>query len=99
MILFIDFSSHISDCLTLYQHGFVQNGIYELKLSEPAITKAYCDMSAGGWTVFQRRLDGSEEFDRNWNDYVNGFGNRAGEYWLGLENIYFLTKEDSELYM
>jgi ficolin len=54
-------------------------------------------MKNGGWTVIQRRQDGSENFYRPWNDYVNGFGNRTGEYWIGLENIYRLTLPSSKL--
>lgn len=33
--------------------------------------------------VFLRRMDGTESFFRPWNHYRNGFGNVAGEYWLG----------------
>ena len=54
-------------------------------------------MTNGGWTVFQRRQDGSEEFYRGWTDYMNGFGNKTGEYWLGLDNIHLLTQESSEM--
>lgn len=37
--------------------------------------------------VFQRRQDGTEKFERNWNDYANGFGNISGEYWLGKLHV------------
>lgn len=39
-------------------------------------------------------MDGSVDFNRNWNEYENGFGNKYGEYWVGLKNIHALLSSD-----
>ncbi|XP_060594628.1 microfibril-associated glycoprotein 4-like [Ruditapes philippinarum] len=85
------------DCLALFEKGCKDDGMYTIIPVGGLSIQAWCDMTNGGWTVIQRRLDGSENFYRTWTDYVCGFGNRSGEYWLGLENIYWLTTIDSSL--
>ena len=43
--------------------------------------------------MIQRRLDGSVDFYRGWEDYKRGFGDLRGEFWLGLEKIARLTNQ------
>ena len=74
------------------------SGVYTINPdgSSAGAFDVYCDQktSGGGWTVFQKRLDGSVDFYRGWNDYKKGFGNLNGEFWLGLDKINRLTSSD-----
>ena len=85
--------------MDLYNAGYTEDGVYTIQPSGRVPVDTWCDMQNGGWTVFQRRQDGSEDFNRGWTDYVVGFGNRTGEYWLGLDNIHALTSQASELHI
>ncbi|XP_038110991.1 microfibril-associated glycoprotein 4 isoform X2 [Culex quinquefasciatus] len=55
--------------------------------------EVFCDQEyeGGNWIVIQNRYEGSVHFYRGWNDYVRGFGNLNGEFWLGLDRIHELT--------
>ena len=44
-----------------------------------------------GWIIIQRRVDASVLFEKSWNEYVAGFGDVDGNFWLGLEVIHDLT--------
>lgn len=43
--------------------------------------------------VIQRRLDGSVNFTRNWEDYRDGFGFLNREFWIGNEKLSYLTNQ------
>lgn len=55
--------------------------------------RAFCEMKTGGYTVIQRRTSGELDFYRNWTEYKLGFGDPSKEYWLGLDNVHYLTNE------
>ncbi|XP_041671489.1 microfibril-associated glycoprotein 4-like [Cheilinus undulatus] len=82
------------DCSQIHKDKSRPSGVYTIyPIGATSAAQVYCDMDSegGGWTVFQRRMDGSVNFYRPWDQYKMGFGSAAGEYWLGLENIFHLT--------
>ena len=79
------------DCREAYLSGCRKDGVYTIDPGCGKPFNVFCDMKNGGWTVFQRRRDGSEDFYRDWSDYVTGFGNLKRELWLGLDHIHCLT--------
>lgn len=88
-------------CVDLLNAGMRDSGVYYLQIRGTTywFLKVYCeqDIAEGGWTVIQRRDDFGEpreNFNRDWADYKNGFGDPAREFWLGNENIYMLTNNE-----
>ncbi|XP_029639119.1 fibrinogen-like protein 1 [Octopus sinensis] len=82
------------DCYELYRNGIRISGVYPIKIPKGPVQNVWCELEAenSGWTVIQRRRDGSENFTRKWNDYAFGFGNVNGEYYFGNENIHKMTR-------
>ncbi|MEQ2175635.1 hypothetical protein GOODEAATRI_019903 [Goodea atripinnis] len=85
-----------TDCHELYLRGETTSGVYSIQPIDSEPFNVLCEMTAeGGWTVIQRRQDGSVDFDQLWQAYEKGFGSLNGEFWLGLENIHAIAKDSS----
>ncbi|XP_067431245.1 fibrinogen C domain-containing protein 1 [Thunnus thynnus] len=83
------------DCSDVMGAGGSQDGVYSVfPTHDPDGFMVYCDMTTdgGGWTVIQRREDGSVNFFRGWEAYRDGFGKTTGEHWLGLQRMSSLTR-------
>lgn len=88
------------DCQERYDQceGQLSDGVYLIKPDGfPEPFEVYCNNSidGGGWTVLQRRMDGSVDFYRDWNDYKSGFGFLSREFWLGNDKISHLTNQNN----
>ncbi|XP_012370095.1 angiopoietin-4-like [Octodon degus] len=82
------------DCEAIHRFGFSEDGVYTIFLpSLKQFKRVFCvmDPSGGAWTVIQHRKNGTVNFNQNWEDYKQGFGDPAGEYWLGNEVVHQLT--------
>ena len=77
----------------------MQAGEYTIWMDGVTPTNVYCQMDVDGeaWTVIQRRVDSSTDFNRDWSAYKQGFGNLSNNFWLGLDAIHNLTKEGAVL--
>lgn len=86
------------DCHDLFVQGQRASGVYTIQPESSQPFNVLCEMtSEGGWTVIQKRHDGSQNFNQLWENYKRGFGNLNGEFWLGLENIHSLSKQGQYL--
>ncbi|XP_065902269.1 fibrinogen-like protein A [Dysidea avara] len=72
------------------------SGVYKMRKGTfDSSANVYCDMTTngGGWIVITRNKKGSTvDFNKNWTDYEEGFGDLKTEFWYGLEVIHCLTQ-------
>ncbi|XP_059189111.1 angiopoietin-related protein 7 [Centropristis striata] len=95
-------SDAIYDCASLYSKNYKISGEYKLPKDEFLGTpelNVFCDMetNGGGWTVIQRRKVGLTSFNRDWKQYKSGFGSIRGDFWLGNDHLFRLTRQPSVL--
>ena len=72
-----------------------RSGIYKILVekfsNDPFLVECDVKTDGGGWTMIQRRQDGSVDFYRDWAEYRNGFGEIDGEFFIGLDKLHALT--------
>ncbi|KAM8714728.1 hypothetical protein ACLKA7_001137 [Drosophila subpalustris] len=96
-----EFKTQLDDCQSSNCYG-KSTDIHVIRVPGSEPFPVFCDsvLADPGWTVIQRRRDGSVMFNRNWTDYALGFGDLRGEFFIGLEKIYLMTQsQHHELYI
>ena len=85
----------LKDCLEIQKNGATASGLYTIYPDSLHAMKVYCDLASegGGWNVIMRRVDDKYDFpNRTWLEYVDGFGELIGSFWLGNNHIHHLAK-------
>ncbi|KAL1023582.1 hypothetical protein UPYG_G00043140 [Umbra pygmaea] len=88
------------DCQDIANKGAKISGLYYVKpVKATQQFLVYCEIDnfGRGFTVIQRRRDGSVNFNRDWTQYKEGFGyltpSDTTEFWLGNEKIHLLSTQ------
>ncbi|XP_036373293.1 fibrinogen gamma chain-like isoform X2 [Megalops cyprinoides] len=94
------------DCQDIANKGARTSGLYFVKpLAAKEQFLVYCDIDStgSGWTVLQRRRDGTVDFKKTWIQYKEGFGylspDDTTEYWLGNEKMHLLSTQSQLPYV
>ena len=81
--------------------GHAPSGVYKMRKGTfDNSADVYCNMTTddGGWIVIQRNRKGSTvDFNKNWTDYEEGFGDLKVEFWYGLDAIHCLETGQWEM--
>lgn len=76
------------------------HGIHEIRIpsfsNKPFMVLCDGETRGGGWLIFMRRLDGSVDFFRAWQQYKKGFGDLQGEFFLGLDKLHAITNDEPQ---
>lgn len=85
-------SFQYKDCNSVRKAGYQDSGVYLVWYNSTTSYKVFCNHTEdGSFTLIQQRLYGNVNFNQPWNVYVSGFGTPHGDYWVGLNQIYYLT--------
>ena len=103
-----DLAAALNDCrpkdcydLKCYRVSKAKDGPHTIYPDTPDLTETglnvSCDQETdgGGWIMYQRRLDGTVNFTRTFEEYKRHFGQHGDnmtELWLGNENVYQVLK-------
>ncbi|XP_050722766.1 angiopoietin-2-like [Eriocheir sinensis] len=87
------FALDCSDLGNMINESSLQTFSLQYKGKRPVTVMCDMETDGGGWTIVQRRNSNVKniDFNRGWYEYKVGFGDPAGEYWVGLENLYAWT--------